>query len=1804
MAPSLFVARVHVSTALARAGSRLRALAVLAVFAFGCSDVPPPRAKLGDDDNKPASDAGPLAPSPKNCAVPSPGCECQSEGELETCGKVHRTVDDYTACATGYYQCRNGRWSECEGDQIADLDLSRVALRRLASLPEATPCLDNPCDPHCQLFEDEPEEMLTEGGIVVEGPNGIELKAVPPASNTAAIACTSIQVKPSPQDFLVTSLGNGVLNLTSPQLGLVGEYFDDRHPTGIPSTATPRVVRIDPQVSFSWGNASPVAGVPSDGFSVRWSGYVIPTQAGSYRFYVTGDDGVRLWVGNTQLVNAWVDQSTTEYTSSAVTLQANVSYPIRLEYYDNTGGATAALKWSGPSTSNVKQTIASADLSTLPRTNCTSGTLEAESMTSTTGGSVTGGWNIWSNGSIYRNFTFGTGPHTVTVRAYSSYAGSAWGHMVVSIGGTNVYDTYVNASSWTDFAFQYTPATSGSKEVRVTFDNDYYSNGNDRNLYVDNVTIGCSGGGATTRSLGYSGPLAVTPAQAQFTVEALPSGCFAGAVLAAWDLDQLGTAVIAQSGIMEVVAPVAGTIGVKAYAGSFTASGQARVKVNVLERSSVNDATVTAFSGTASGADPMTVLYPYIDTVFPLGLKPPVIQWNKNNQSASAVKVSLRWPAAGTPEFQWATIIAEPNPTRLTIPSEVWKAFEQTAKGDYAAYVVQRIVGGVLKQEVVRPIRFAQAPLRGRIVYTEYGRSDHHAYIMGVDPGGSSAAYNMFGSTSGAWGCPVCHSVSANGELFLTSDSTWSNTPGFSEIESNGSLSYLSDMPNSSTYKQSANDWRGFGWAPLTPDGQYALSANNVYGNTQQQVVGIDSSRAVSVPSTMVSGGNGGGLKAEYFGNTLRTGTSWTRTDPSVNFDWAASSPATTLPVDGFSATWSGKIQPYFSETLTFHLTSSDGVRLTVNGSVLINAITYSGSSTTRTATFNATAGQKYDILLEYAESGGNAAVKLEWSSTSLPREVIPPSQLSWDDSTRGVYVRYYSDTTLTNQVLAQVEPQVAASWGNYSPMPNVPVDNFSSRWLADLEAPVTGTYQFCLTSDDAMSVKVGGTTILNATSSATNLCSSSVALVGGLKYALDVQHKESTGAASLKLEWSATVAATTVLAKQVIPPERLYLPPSYTVPTNGLRVRYYDTLDFNRGLAANPTSTFSATRIVPQANVDWGTSGNYRAEYNQLTSNASVSGRFTGRLEASCTGVTEFRIDVDDAGALWLNDIRVVNRTSAGTAEGAMYLTAGQRYDLKLDWTNNSGGAKALLYWKPCGAGSFTLVPSLNLLPTGDTDAAGFTRAGGDNGSGVDYFVWQSTRASGVAPTDVTSTSPGKWGLGGATMMVPSFAPNGSKLVFVDGDQAGGAGWRKGLSVFDFDQTNKIFRNRRTVVNTWPFGEVIKWPIFESDSRSIIYSSSPAGSYCCQNSWTVYGYMAPTDYYETPGRLMSVDSAAATPTPVYLARASQGERAVDANKAWQPTMLPVAAGGYRWVVFTSSRPYGNTINLVGQQDYTNLSSYTPMLNTNDVQSQLWVAAIDDTVSAATDRSYPAFWLPNQNYSEDASQGYINERGFWALEQCRAVGTGTASECEVNEDCCGGSGASPTALCKVDTPVTLPLKRHCATRSTSSSCSLTGGACATTSDCCPGTVCVNSVCEPPPNFDTYQPANVERIYHATCDFDSLPVWRFFDWQATSPNTNSAIEFYAESAADPDDFLTLPVAPTAVSNSRIVYLGRAHGTGSGGAWVGNNVGALLSQAGLVGYEYVKITMRFIPNTELTASPVLHDVRFSYSCPPSQ
>jgi glucose/arabinose dehydrogenase len=124
--------------------------------------------------------------------------------------------------------------------------------------------------------------------------------------------------------------------------GLTGEYF------ATPTLTGSSITRVDPTVDFVWGAATPAPGIPADHFSVRWTGQLMPEFSETYRFYTVSNDGVRLWINGTRIVNNWTNHGTTE-NSGTIALAAGQRYDVRMEFYEDTGNATARLLWSSPS---------------------------------------------------------------------------------------------------------------------------------------------------------------------------------------------------------------------------------------------------------------------------------------------------------------------------------------------------------------------------------------------------------------------------------------------------------------------------------------------------------------------------------------------------------------------------------------------------------------------------------------------------------------------------------------------------------------------------------------------------------------------------------------------------------------------------------------------------------------------------------------------------------------------------------------------------------------------------------------------------------------------------------------------------------------------------------------------------------------------------------------------------------------------------------------------------------------------------------------------------------------------------------------------------------------------------------------------------------------------------------------------------------------------------------------------------------------------------------------------------------------
>jgi hypothetical protein len=470
---------------------------------------------------------------------------------------------------------------------------------------------------------------------------------------------------------------------------------------------------------------------------------------------------------------------------------------------------------------------------------------------------------------------------------------------------------------------------------------------------------------------------------------------------------------------------------------------------------------------------------------------------------------------------------------------------------------------------------------------------------------------------------------------------------------------------------------------------------------------------AVAPPS-----GSGNGLKGVYYNGTNLQGTPLlTRVDSLINFEFTYSkqpvvlSPAPGLvPEDQYSVRWTGQVLAQKSETYTFYALTDDGVRLWVNGVQLIDNWVNQGA-TEKSGTINLVAGQKYDIILEYFENTGEAVTKLYWSSPGTLKQIIPSSQLFPGDvappptgNGNGLQGVYYSGTSLSGTpLLTRVDPTINFEL-TYSKQPVVlspapgivPEDQYSVRWTGQVQAQFSETYTFYTLSDDGIRLWVNGVQLVdNWVNQGATEKSGSITLQAGQKYDIIVEYFENTGEAVTKLSWS---SAST--PKQIIPSGQLFpaaiAPPPPPANNNGLAGVYYSgtnllgtplltridtTINFELTYSKQPVVLSPAPGIVPED---------------------QYSVRWTGQVQPLYSETYTFYTLSDDGIRLWVNGVQLVdNWVNQGATEksGSITLVAGQKYDIVIEYYENTGEAVTKLLWSSPSTPK-QIVPKSQLFP------------------------------------------------------------------------------------------------------------------------------------------------------------------------------------------------------------------------------------------------------------------------------------------------------------------------------------------------------------------------------------------------------------------------------------------------------------------------------------------------------------------------
>ena len=150
------------------------------------------------------------------------------------------------------------------------------------------------------------------------------------------------------------------------------------------------------------------------------------------------------------------------------------------------------------------------------------------------------------------------------------------------------------------------------------------------------------------------------------------------------------------------------------------------------------------------------------------------------------------------------------------------------------------------------------------------------------------------------------------------------------------------------------------------------------------------------------TGGGGGGLVGQYWANAsggafddqiFATAPAIKRADADVDFDWRSNAPDPLIGRTNFVVRWTGSLQSQYDDVYELGVITAGGVRLWVNGQLIIDDWTVRSSSVTNRNLVVLKAQQFYNVQLNYLQENAGM-VRLQWRRPSAKFTTIPQTQL------------------------------------------------------------------------------------------------------------------------------------------------------------------------------------------------------------------------------------------------------------------------------------------------------------------------------------------------------------------------------------------------------------------------------------------------------------------------------------------------------------------------------------------------------------------------------------------------------------------------------------------------------------------------------------------------------------------------------------------------------------------------------------------------------------------------------------------
>jgi len=213
------------------------------------------------------------------------------------------------------------------------------------------------------------------------------------------------------------------------------------------------------------------------------------------------------------------------------------------------------------------------------------------------------------------------------------------------------------------------------------------------------------------------------------------------------------------------------------------------------------------------------------------------------------------------------------------------------------------------------------------------------------------------------------------------------------------------------------------------------------------------------------------------------------------------------LPADNFSVRWTGSAE-FEAGVYAFSVTVDDGVRLWVDGNLIIDQWQEQAETTFTTQTYLSKG--VHHIQMAYFEAGGLAVAKLNWQLVTADNT---SQTVTWT-------AEYFNNRDLSgNPAKTQQEPGIDYDWGTGAPLDGLPADNFSVRWTSNIEF-LAGTERFTVTVDDGVRVWVDGDLIINEWHEQSPTTYTATKELSAGSHRVQVAYFEATGFAVAKLQW------------------------------------------------------------------------------------------------------------------------------------------------------------------------------------------------------------------------------------------------------------------------------------------------------------------------------------------------------------------------------------------------------------------------------------------------------------------------------------------------------------------------------------------------------------------------------------------------------------------------------------------------------------------------------------------------------------